>query len=117
MIIGDGLIRPVYLPCGRFEGNRFAFEMPSTGFFGKRALVLPCNVSVEYLQDAESHLSAYGYQAVLYDPERPDETELKAYDWVYVLNRDGIPDRTRKFIERVDGRRVAVVNRWPEEFA
>ena len=90
-------------------------DIPEEGFFGKRALVLPCNVSVEYLQDAECHLLAYGYRAVLYDPERPEETELKAYDWVYVLNRDGIPDRTRKFIERVGVGRVAVVNRWPWE--
>ena len=76
--------------------------------------MLPCNMPVAHLRDAESHMAAYGYQAVLYDPERPEETALKPYDWVYVLNRDGVPDRTRKFIETVDVRRVPVVNRWPE---
>ena len=48
-----------------------------------------------------------GYNAVLYDPERPDETPLKPYDWVYVLNRDGVPDRTCEFIWTVNVRRVA----------
>ena len=86
-------------------------EPPSPGFFGKRALVLPCDMPVEHLRDAESHLLTHEYQAVLYDPERPEETALKPYDWVYLLNRDGVPDRTREFIRTVHG--VPVVNRWP----
>ena len=95
--------------------NQSVHEPPAPGFFGKRALVLPCNMPVEHLLDVESHLATNGYQAVLYDPERPDETPLKPYDWVYVLNHDGVPDRTRKFIETVDVRRVPVINRWPED--
>ena len=88
------------------------YELPATGFFGRRALVLPCNVPVEHLRDAESHLLAHKYQAILYDPERPEETALKPYDWVYVMNRDGVPDRTREFIEAVHCCRVPVVNRY-----
>ena len=91
------------------------YEPPAPGFFGKRALVLPCNMPVEHLRDVESHLATYEYITVLYDPERPDETPLKPYDWVYVLNHDGVPDRTREFIETVDVRCVPVINRWPVE--
>ena len=88
-------------------------EPPASGFFGKRVLVLPCNMPVEHLQDAESHLATNGYEAVLYDPERPDETPLPPFDWVYVLNRDGVPDRTCDFIWTTNVRRIPVVNRWP----
>ena len=59
--------------------------LPAPGLFGRRGLVLPCNLPVEHLQAAESHMAVYGYQAVLYDPERPEETALPPYDWVYVL--------------------------------
>ena len=90
-------------------------EPPAPGFFGKQALVLPCDCPVEHLQDAESHLATYEYQAVLYDPERPEETALKSHDWVYVLNRNGVPNRTREFIEVVNDCRVPVVYRWPTE--
>ena len=38
------------------------YEPPAPGFFGKRALVLPCNMPLEHLRDVESHMAAYGYQ-------------------------------------------------------
>ena len=95
--------------------NQLVHELPAPGLFGKRVLVLPCNMPVEHLLDVESHLAANGYQAVLYDPERPDETPLKPYDWVYVLNHDGVPGHTCRFILEVDVRRVPVVTRWPVE--
>ena len=90
-------------------------QLPHYDFFGLRALLLPCRMPVEHLLDAEAYLKDCGYRAILFDPERPNETPLREYDWIYILNKGGVPAKTKAFLDQldqVDTIRRTVVKSW-----